>query len=831
MKTKPRIQSVCLSLLFLAWTAALHAAQFGDFSYESSGTGGIIITGYTGAGGDVTVPDTIAGLPVTSIGYAAFHGCNLTSVAIPSTVSYIAGPAFLGSKGLMAIDVASANPSYSSLDGVLFHKRPTTLIQYPAGKVGAYTIPESVTSIGNSAFAGCIGLTSITIPDTVTTIEYGAFAGCVGLTAVMIPHSVTLIKERAFSGCASLTAIEVAVMNPVYSSFDGVLLDTPPTTLLFCPSGKTGAFTIPGSVNAIASEAFSSCAGLTSIIITDRVFWIGSTAFAGCKGLTSVTIPKSVTSIGDAAFSGCTKLTSLEVAALNPVYSSVDGVLFNKPQTTLMLCPPGKTGTFTVPDSVNAIGQSAFAGCTGLTSLMIADNVVSIGAQAFGGCTNLRTIEVAALNPVYSSFEGVVFNKSQTTLMLCPPGKTGTFTVPGHVTTIADQAFFACTRLTSVTIGNNVTRIGPNVFSGCSGLTSVTIPDSVTSIGGSAFYGCSGLTSVTIGNRVTSIGDYAFSGCTGLTGIVIPNSFSIGEHAFRECTSLASVLLGNSVTSIEQATFLWCTNLASVTIPDSVTRIGRGTFSYCTSLTDIVIPDSVQVIEDAFESGGRRDTSGTFSRCTSLKNVTLGNGLSRIASGMFDGCTRLTSVTIPDNVTRIGRGAFQDCTSLTVLTIPASVIGIEGLAFRGCTGLTSLVIPTGVTSIEEGAFELCITLKALYFQGNAPDVSESVFDRADNVTICYLPGTTGWGPVYAGRPTALWANPVILEGTLGTKANALGFSIAWAPDATVVVEATTDLTAPIWVPVSTHVLAGGVAEFRDPEPTSSAARFYRLRSP
>lgn len=113
MKTKPRIQSVCLSLLFLAWTAALHAAQFGDFSYESSGTGGIIITGYTGAGGDVTVPDTIAGLPVTSIRYAAFHGCHLTSVAIP----------------------------------------------------------ESVTSIGNSAFAGCIGLTSITIPDTVTSIE------------------------------------------------------------------------------------------------------------------------------------------------------------------------------------------------------------------------------------------------------------------------------------------------------------------------------------------------------------------------------------------------------------------------------------------------------------------------------------------------------------------------------------------------------------------------------------------------------------------------------------------------------------------------------------
>jgi BspA type Leucine rich repeat region (6 copies) len=181
-------------------------------------------------------------------------------------------------------------------------------------------------------------------------------------------------------------------------------------------------------------------------------------------------------------------------------------------------------GPAVIPSSINGlpvttIGDSAFSGCTGLTSVTIPNSVTTIGDRAFDGCTGLNAIEVEALNPAYSSLDGVLFNKGLTTLLRCPEGKAGSYTLPNSVTTIGDYAFSGCTGLTSVPIGNSVTTIGDGAFYGCAGLTSVTIGNSVTTIGDGAFYGCTGLTSVTIPNSVTSIGDGAFDGCTGLTSV------------------------------------------------------------------------------------------------------------------------------------------------------------------------------------------------------------------------------------------------------------------------------------------------------------------------
>jgi len=229
--------------------------------------------------------------------------------------------------------------------------------------------------------------------------------------------------------------------------------------------------------------------------------------FFGCSNLTSVTIPSSVTSIvGDASY-GCTGLTAINVDAANTAYSSENGVLYNKTKITLIKYPPGKTGSFTIPNGVTSIGEGAFAYCTGLTSVTIPNNITNIEDGAFYECTNLASV-----------------------------------TIGNGVTSIGNSAFDGCTSLTGITIPDNVTNMGEQVFCECTNLTSITIGNGVTNMGKDVFYECTSLTSITIGNSVTTIDTYAFFRCTSLTSIIIPNSvISIRKLAFSGCTSLTSV--------------------------------------------------------------------------------------------------------------------------------------------------------------------------------------------------------------------------------------------------------------------------------------------------
>jgi BspA type Leucine rich repeat region (6 copies) len=330
--------------------------------------------------------------------------------------------------------------------------------------------------------------------------------------------------------------------------------------------------------------------------------------------------------------------------------------------------------------------------------------------------------------------------------------------------------------------GYPVTTIADDSFVDQTNLTEATIPDSVTSIGDDAFEDCSGLTNVTIGNRVTNMGDYAFSGCSILASATIPNSVvSIGRWTFSDCYNLKSATIGNSVTTMGDGVFAGCFRLKSVTIPNGVTSISEQAFWFCSGLAD---------------------------------------------------------VTIPDSVTNIGYGAFYYCSGLTSLMMPNSITSIGTFAFSGCSSLNTVTIPGNVTDIEAYAFSSCTGLRQVYFQGNAPSVdggtgsADGTVFQGESGTVYYVPGTTDWGAAFGGWPTAEWfqPHPEILGSDYGLGVGTQGFqfTISWATNAAVVVEASTNLQD--WIPVSTNTLVSGTNLFLDSDWARYPQRFYRVRS-
>lgn len=251
-------------------------------------------------------------------------------------------------------------------------------------------IPEAVWYIGECAFDSCDKLTGVKLPSKLTTIKYGAFYGCSRLTSMTIPAGVTDIESGAWQDCTAMNSLSVVEGNTSFFVKDNVLFNKDQSTLIYWPIGKSGAYQIPQGVTTISTGAFLNCRNLTGITLPEGLKIIGRSAFACCGGLTEMTISVGVTDIDEGAFAGCSSLTDIIVDEQNPNYSSVDGVLFDKTGTKLMLCPAGKKGDYQIPDGVKNIKSRAFAGCDGLTKVTIPSGVTGIGGSVFEGCTNLE---------------------------------------------------------------------------------------------------------------------------------------------------------------------------------------------------------------------------------------------------------------------------------------------------------------------------------------------------------------------------------------------------------------------------------------------------------
>ena len=439
----------CISSDTLGWNK-VYSDYFGagDLYYQvltrTDSTGTVAVMSASRADETLTIPDFVEcddiTYEVTEI--RDLRTSTVKNVVIGSHLTAITDYAFVSCDDLAELSVSSDNLNYSSKDGILFNKQQTVLVKYPKAKEGNfYEIPDTVVTIGKRAFEECINLTDITIPDNVTSIDSGAFLGCSHLKKIVIPDSVISIAGWAFMWCAGLT--DVTLGKGITSIGDRAFES--------CSSLKH--ITIPDNVTSIAPYAFDGCRSLESIVIPNSVTTISYSLFSSCVNLKNITIPDSVTSIGIYAFVYCNSLESI-----------------------------------VIPDSVISIAENCFNWCNSLTNITIGSGVVSIGKNAFQFNPNLTEISVSERNKVYSSVNGVLFNKDRTELIQYPAGKKDiTYVVPDSVTSVGNAAFCECYNLVNIIISAGATSIGMWAFDGCMNLEHVFYQGNVPNVDSYAY--------------------------------------------------------------------------------------------------------------------------------------------------------------------------------------------------------------------------------------------------------------------------------------------------------------------------------------------------------
>ena len=611
------------------------------------------------------------------IGQSAFAYSALETITIPASIKVIGPEAFRESRSLTTFTMDRNSPILE------------------LGHVySGYN--------NNGIFQNCVSLKNVTLSDNIQYIGNHAFSGCAELESIILPAALKAINTHTFYRCAKLSAIQLpaSVESIGNQSFYGAALES---------------VTIPAAVKMIDNFAFIDNAKLTSVIFEkDSVLEsIGNQVFKNCVKLTSIdlSVAADLTTIGTAMFEGDTELTTIKLNGTAIV--ELPANIF-KDLTALT--------TVTLPENLETIGASAYAGATALESVTIPASVHTIGTSAFENCTALKTVTFA---------EG------------------SAMTVLGTATAANDNIFKGTTALETVTLPMGLELIGGHVFEN-SGVQKI--------------YQNNGIEEVSLPAALTTIGDYAFANCDRLTDVVIyGNTGYIGGYAFNDCDELKTLTLSEGVSFIGSLAFGYCEQLQAVALPQTITRLDGNPFAGCIGLTSFTLHEDNTAYK--FIDGILYDwTAYTLvfnpvsNTATSLQ---LPDTVYEIAAGAFVG-SHIQSLVLPSKITTVPDYAFANCEDLVSVKLSNSITSIGNYAFNGCTKLNNVIIPKSVNSIGNYAFANCTTLNSFVFEDKddtdaAYALGTNLFDGCAGMTTVTVPNKIAGGklPAYMFTNTGL----------------------------------------------------------------------------
>ena len=737
--------------------------------------GTVEIVNYKGKRRYLTIPDTLDGKTVSSIGKKAFaHNSRLRGVTLPSGLAYIKAEAFYAVHKLREVTFTAEN--LLKIDASAFSN---------CGLLEKIKIPDSVFEIGEMAFYECASLKSVEITKESNLVSIGNSAFYrTDITSFYVP------KNSNFDGnivghCERMRSVTVHEENEKYIVVNSTVYNAEKTKIIYHPAALDGYYTVAAGVSVIGNYAFSSSKigginipyGVTaiegcafegtvfdSVVIPNTVTEIGDYAFAASEltsavlsenlteisegtfsgsRLTAIHIPANVITIQKLAFAGCSDLNELTFAE-NSKLSTIDGNI--KTGGAFSDCSDLKN--FILPDSLKKIGEVAFKNCTSVSELYIPKNVSSIDRGAFSECTALETVELAP--------DCVLASISRECFTLCVSLKTVKFS--DGITKIDRDAFNGCIGLKELDFTENslLCTVGDGAFYSCMSLKEMQLPDSVAYIGELA-YAFSGLEKVEIGKSVTTVGKGAFGACYRLNTVAVDEenrNFKAKDNALFDydvtavhcvpSSRIGAYTLPQSVRIISPYSFYYCDKLSLVVLPSLLEEINDSAFYFCSSLIEITIPSTVFNI-------GRE----AFCFCTNLSSVSFEENsvLQRLGSYTFYHCG-FDKFTVPASVSSIAQYAFYNCNRLVDINFAAGsrLSYISAYLFRGCDSLKSVVFEDGsaLTSIQAHAFDGLSNLESIDF-GNAEidNIDNYAFYGNKNLSQFAIPSSVSYIGRYA----------------------------------------------------------------------------------